>query len=62
MKLLAKFVSQGSYPVRWEFDGANHAITYGERIHVYTNDLTAAHEYGECVRHSLECAGKLERF
>lgn len=59
MKILVKFEHTNSYPVTWEFEYPYHLITYGTSKNVYIDDLKAAHEFGESVRHALECAGEL---
>ena len=66
MKTIARFDNENKaqfpcYSVTWQFDGDDHQIIYGSHTRVYTNDIKAAHEFGECVRHSLECAGVLDR-
>lgn len=54
---LAMFDEPGAYMVKWQFDGTTHLITYGGQERHYGNDLSAAREYGECIRHALECGG-----
>ena len=58
-KLITEF-TDGDVPVRWEFDGLVHVITYGRHSKQFQFDLDAAHEFGECVGHSLHCAGKFD--
>lgn len=54
---LAQFHEPEAYAVKWEFDGDTHRITYGIQNRCYLDSLTACREYGECIRHSLECSG-----
>ena len=58
MELLATFKHANCYPVSWAYNGVQHRITYGTQTRVYYHDIEACHEFGECVRHALECAGK----
>lgn len=48
-------------PVKWEVsdDGKTHKVSYGEHVEWPPDDGSAARWYGECVRHSLECANML---
>ena len=49
MKLiLITYVESSSYPVKWEFDGTEHTITYGKQSRNYYDDIAACHEFGEC--------------
>lgn len=57
--LLAEFTT-GDFPVTWELLQGEHVITYGLQVTRYRDDIAASREYGECIRHSLECAGKLD--
>jgi hypothetical protein len=60
MRLLAEF-KDGDCPVKWEVTGkGSHVITYGKQVDNFfkSKDLEASHCFGECVRHSLECASK----
>jgi len=61
-KTLARHTTQDSYSVFWQFDGERHFILYGEQVKIFPlgKDIAACREYGECVRHSLECAGLLD--
>ena len=54
--------SQGGSMVVWSRDGptGRHMVRYGLQAKFYTDDLLAAHEFGECVRHYLECQGLLD--
>ncbi len=61
-QLLVEQEIPDSYAVKWEFDGEDHRISYGMSVRVFTSDINASHEFGECIRHALECAGKLERY
>lgn len=47
-------------PVVWERAGDTHIVTYGKQVSYFGNDMDACHEYGECVRHSLECLSKFD--
>jgi hypothetical protein len=46
--------------VTWGRLAGEHIVTYGQQVTKYRCDVAACHEFGECVRHSLECAGKLD--
>lgn len=59
-QLLTQFVD-GDMIVSWYFDGVEHTITYGCQELSTPCNSTAADEYGSCVRHSLECAGKFDK-
>ena len=50
----------GDGVVLWLKGGKNHRIVYGAEILNTKDDIEAAHKYGECVRHSAECAGLLD--
>ena len=61
---LAHF-DRGDHEVNWskttdEHGKVTYTITYGQQQTSYQDDLAACREFGECVRHSLECAGKLD--
>lgn len=58
--LLAEF-TEGDSTVSWGKRGDMHIITYGLQVKRYRDDIGACHKFGECVRHSLECAGKLDQ-
>ena len=69
MTILATHVPArpGSYSVTWELldnrdpDGnQTHTITYGLSVKSFSCNLAASREFGECIRHSLECAGIFE--
>lgn len=47
--------------VMWLRDGKNHRIVYGADIRETKSDIQAAHWFGECVRHELECNGSLDQ-
>ncbi len=51
--------TDGDVTVYWHFNDPTHCIVYGTQLVMTDNAVTAAHRYGECVRHSLECAGKI---
>ncbi len=63
MAILATHKSTvGSFQVMWEawgrkYHGQSHKVTYGYSERTFSCDLAASREYGECVRHALECAG-----
>jgi hypothetical protein len=60
--LLAEFTN-GDYEVKWYISGKAkkiHKVEYGLQIKKFDNNLEACHEFGECVLHSLGCAGKLD--
>lgn len=46
--------------VQWYKNSKVHCIVYGLQSTFYDDDLAACHGFGECVRHSLECEGKLD--
>lgn len=51
----------GDYPVKLEQRSAgSFRVTYGAEVHDHLDYAEAAREYGECVFHSLACAGKLD--
>ena len=52
--------TDGDYSVLWQAGKTRHVITNGLQVKTFNNSLDACHEFGECVRHSLECAGKLD--
>lgn len=43
--------------VMWLKKGKEFRIVYGADIRETKNDVQAAHWFGECVRHELECNG-----
>lgn len=60
-ELLTKW-TEGDHPVSWHYrymgDGkAEHRITYGSQVIKSDSSISAAVEFGYCVRHSLECIG-----
>ena len=62
MTIIAKHETPGSYPVEWVCQGRRHrgqvhTVTYGHSERMFSSDLAASREFGECVRHALECAG-----
>lgn len=60
MKIIASN-KDGDIPVIWFKKGKKaHVIEYGKQRKTFFDDLEACHEFGECVRHSLECEGKLD--
>ena len=52
--------TDGDTPVTWSRKRKRHTVHYGKQVTHCTDSLQACHEFGECVRHSLECAGKLD--
>ena len=62
MTIIAKHETPSSYPVTWQCHGRKHrgqvhTVTYGTWERILSCDLAASHEFGECVRHAIECAG-----
>ena len=54
---------EGDHDVIWLRNSkGTHTIRYGEQVKRFakSDDLQASAEFGACVRHSLECAGKLD--
>lgn len=51
--------NDGDIEVIWKFDGKVHIVEYGTQSETYYDDLLASECFGYCIRHSLECAGKL---
>lgn len=44
----------------WSRSGkSNHQVRYGLQLKTFKDDLSAAREFGECVRHLAECDGLL---
>ena len=60
MAVLANHQDLGVAAITWVRRGNLHSVTYGYSVKVTGCDMEACHEFGECVRHSLECAGKLD--
>lgn len=61
MKILAMFI-EGDYPVYWvKYKNGSFKITYGTYIKKYSKseDIECCHDFGECIRHALECKGEL---
>lgn len=61
MRVLTQF-RDGDYDVTWyRYANGSFKVVYGQQIKTFKKreDVEACHEFGECVRHSLECAGKL---
>lgn len=58
--------NDGDFRVRWSKVWTMgkkkivHQIQYGTQVKTFENDMDAAIEFGTCVRHSVECAGKLD--
>lgn len=60
-KLLTVF-KDGDYAVELFQTSANkYMVLYGADQRPGLTWLQAAHEFGECVFHSLQCAGKIDR-
>jgi hypothetical protein len=56
--------TDGDIPVLLEQDeknGQRFRVTYGAQVRSGLSYAQAAKEYGECVFHSLACAGKLDQ-
>jgi len=50
------------YRVVWTVDQlGRHTVTYGAEVRSFpkNQDLRAAECFGECVRHQVECAGRI---
>lgn len=39
---------------------SRHVIQYGLQVKLFDTQLAAAEEFGYCLRHGLECEGKLD--
>jgi len=53
--------NDGDVPVIWRREAAGgHIIEYGEQHSYFDCDIDAGRNFGLDVRHSLECAGKLD--
>ena len=57
MELITKW-EDGDTEVTWHASDKGHVITYGLDVEIFSNDLAASHRFGECIRHSLACAGR----
>jgi hypothetical protein len=40
--------------------GMTYAVAYGSQLKQTLTDVEAAHEFGECLMHALQCDGKLD--
>tara|TARA_R110000851_G_C13102760_1_gene569315 strand:- start:70206 stop:70406 length:201 start_codon:yes stop_codon:yes gene_type:complete len=59
-RILTTF-TDGDIDVEWAMTGIRmNIITYGQHSIKYVDNAQAAAEFGSCVRHSLECAGKFD--
>ena len=58
--LLAEHDETNQHLIQWTVTGNLHTICYGLQVTEFTNRYEAAHHYGECITHSLTCAGKLD--
>ena len=38
----------------------NYAVAYGAQLKTQLDYVEAAHEFGECLMHALQCDGKLD--
>ncbi len=56
------FFSQlnGQHPITVTRQGARYAVKYGEQVNKNLQYVEAAHELGECLFHSMQCAGFLD--
>jgi hypothetical protein len=48
------------HDVVWYKVGRKHRVEYGHHSVTFASDLEAAKTFGFCVRHALECEGKLD--
>ena len=61
MHIAAQVKTEGQHDVTWLVTNrGNHRIVYGEHRSLHSCDVSAAHDFGECVRHAISCAGSLE--
>lgn len=61
MTLLTTF-NDGDYPVELHQTSKHkYTVLYGAQKFERLTWLQAAHEFGECMFHSLECANKIDR-
>ncbi len=44
----------------WSRNKKKHQVRYGLQVKMFTDDLDAAEEVGRCLRHAVECEGKLD--
>jgi len=59
MELITEW-KDGDTAVTWHRDKKGYVITYGLQETHHQNNLIASHKFGECIRHSLECAGRFD--
>jgi hypothetical protein len=38
----------------------SYTVVYGKQVNAWLDYAGAAHEYGECLMHALQCLGKLD--
>lgn len=50
-----------AYPLQLERNAYSYVVRYGEQVAGGLDREQAAHEFGECLFHALECGGKLDR-
>lgn len=64
MEIIHEFKLDPQYPVAVGIEGsgadASFTVTYGAHVRKGLNYAEAAHEYGECVFHALQCEGLLD--
>ncbi len=60
--VLAQHHEEHQFPVYFMRSGKTLAVMYGAEFHTWglTDDIPAIREYGYCVRHAMECNGKLD--
>ena len=61
-RVIAAYKHYHQYRVVWSVDAqGKHIVEYGHHFKTFERDadVFAAHEFGECVRHSAQCAGLL---
>ena len=67
VRIIALYSNPESYSVIWSYKpraakAHRHAVTYDQQSKTFADDLQAAREFGECVRHAAECAGAFDRY
>lgn len=60
MATVHETVTEGSYPVTLKKIGKLYVVVYGHQISQRLNYHEASKEYGLCIMHALQCAGKLD--
>lgn len=61
--VLSEHREEGQYPVYLMRCKSTLAVQYGAEFHTYPmyEDLAAVREFGYCIRHALECNGRLDK-